>query len=125
MVQNYNLKKQFKGHKRHTKSEDLLYSVSNMVFLHFWVLMTYNLNDLWDLSLQGITGLPPFAAAPFPQSSEATKYCSVPFLSSEELSSFDTKLQVSFIWSGRVVALIFSKQEKAFGQLFLIISPMI
>lgn len=125
MVQNYNLKKHFKGHKRHAKSEDLLYSVSNMVFLCFWVFITFNLTNLCDLSLQGITGLPPFAAAPFPQSSEATKYCSVRFLSSEELRSFDTKLQVSFIWSMHVVALIFSKQEKAFGQLFLIISPMI
>lgn len=70
MVQNYNLKKHFKGHKRHAKSEDLLYGVSNMVFLCFWVFITFNLTNLCDLSLQGTTGLPPFAAAPFPQSSE-------------------------------------------------------
>lgn len=48
MVQNYKLKKHFKGHKRHTKSEDLLYNVSNMVFLCFWVF--YNIQpdkSLW------------------------------------------------------------------------------
>lgn len=48
MVQNYNLKKHFKGHKRHTKSEDLLYNVSNTVFLCFWVF--YNIQpdkSLW------------------------------------------------------------------------------
>lgn len=48
MAQNYNLKKHFKGHKRHTKSEYLLYSVSNTVFLCFCVF--YNIQpdkSLW------------------------------------------------------------------------------
>lgn len=34
-VQNYGLEEHFKGHKRHTDSEDLLYSVSNMIVLCF------------------------------------------------------------------------------------------
>lgn len=70
--------------------------------------ITFNLTNLCDLSLQGITGLPPFAAVPFPQASEATKHCSVCSLSSEELRSFDTKLQVSLIWNVRVVAIFWA-----------------
>lgn len=91
--------------------------------------ITFNVRNLCDLSLQCITGLPPFTATPFPQSSEATKYCSVRSLNSEELRSLGTKLQVSLIWSVHGVCMYlpvsFQKQEKAFGQLFLIISQMI
>lgn len=39
--------------------------------------ITFNIRNLCYLSLQCITGLPPFTATPFPQPSEATKYCSV------------------------------------------------
>lgn len=80
--------------------------------------ITFNIRNLCDLSLQCITGLPPFTAAPFPQSSEATKYCSVRSLSSEELRSLGTKLQVSLIWSVHVLACFFSEAGKSFWSAF-------
>lgn len=80
--------------------------------------ITFNIRNLCDLSLQCITGLPPFTATPFPQSSEATKYCSVRSLSSEELRSLGTKLQVSLIWSVHILACFFSEAGKSFWSAF-------
>lgn len=93
-----------------------------MVFLiwHYCIsgcFITVKLINLCDLSLQHIAGLARFTAVPFPQSSDATKYCSVCSLSSEELRSLGTKLQISLIWSA-CTCLYLSEAEKRFWSAF-------